>query len=102
MRYRVLLVVLAACGSSSSSPPGATGDDGGGGGQDAGTVPAQDGALPGSDGGTTDAPVASDAPHDAPPPCTRTPGDPNAARKVVVSHPFGVNAGDKATLFEVV
>jgi hypothetical protein len=33
--------------------------------------------------------------------CTRTPGEPDRARRVVVSHPFGQPAGTKAKLFEV-
>src|SRR5689334_22847548 len=102
MRIRFLLVsgvLLWACGSDSSNNDsnGST-DDAGGGAEASG--PGAD-AQPPADAGSDVTPLP-DAPADAPPGCTRTPSDPNATRKVVVSHPFGVNAGDKAKLFEIV
>jgi hypothetical protein len=95
MRVRFLFVLLAACGSDSASntAPGSAEDAGGG--AEAG-VPGADAQPPvdaGSDASASDAPA---------PGCPRTPGDPNAPRKVVVSHPFGANAGDKAKTFELV
>lgn len=79
-----LALSIASCGSSS---------DGG--------VATSDGGAdsPSSiDGGANDASPEADAPSNA---CPRNPAPADRARKVVVSHPFGVVAGEKAKLFEV-
>lgn len=73
-----------ACGSSDGSTPAEVSPDGA-------TPPS------GGDGGTTD--DATLPPADGG--CTRTAAAADRPRKVVVSHPFGADAGAKTTMFEV-
>ena len=56
-----------------------------------------DGALD----GTAPSDAALNTGPDLASPCPRLPGDPNAARKVVVSHPFTAVAGTKGKTYEV-
>ncbi|HEY7955929.1 MAG TPA: hypothetical protein VII38_11585 [Polyangia bacterium] len=70
-------LLLAACNSHSTAP------------------------LDGGADGSIAFDAAIDAAPDAGSVCPRLPGDPNAPRKVVVSHPFTDTAGVKGTTFEV-
>jgi hypothetical protein len=89
-----------ACGGSDSNGAGGAGPDGSvvdG----TGAPPGDGGPSPSDDANGSDGSTASDAPFDGANGCPRTPAPADRARRVVISHPFGADAGDKATAFEV-
>lgn len=82
-----ILATFAGCSSSegASGPPGGTTDEG-----PAGSRPTTNEPAPPNDDPVTD-----------PTKCTRVAKTADVARKVVVSHPYGKQSGEKAKLFEV-